>query len=213
MVLSYVRRLLSSKLGDMIVKGEDIGIVTPFTAQKLKLQRMLKYEEISDIEVGTVQLFQGKEKEVIILTTVRSKIFKDSNDETHIGFLSDPRRFNVALTRAKSLLIVIGHPNALSIDEKWHTLLQYCRDNQSYLVSNSDRIKNLKKKFVYFSRKSAKKLQTCEREPVQDAIIRESEQSDNPLVNDVREPEQSDNPLLNDASCLVLQTGNIYCHT
>ena len=61
-----------------------------------------------DIEVASVDAFQGREKDFIVLTCVRA------NEHQGIGFLNDPRRLNVALTRAKFGIIIIGNPKVLS---------------------------------------------------------------------------------------------------
>ncbi|KAJ8676504.1 hypothetical protein QAD02_012291 [Eretmocerus hayati] len=74
-VMRHVHLLLDAKFGTRTLKGKDIGIITPFTSQKIRIKKLLKEANIVDIEVGTVQLFQGKEKEVMIFSTVRNKIF------------------------------------------------------------------------------------------------------------------------------------------
>lgn len=76
-------------------------------------------ENLKDIKVATVDGFQGQEREVIIFSTVRS------NKKNKLGFLSDHRRLNVALTRAKRGLIVIGNQNTLSNDKKWKSWLNW----------------------------------------------------------------------------------------
>lgn len=80
------------------VKAADIGIITPYSAQV----RMLRLQNEHGVEVATVDGFQGREKEVIVLLLVRS------NDDREVGFLLDERRLNVAMTRAKRQLCVVG---------------------------------------------------------------------------------------------------------
>ena len=81
-------------------------------------------EKLDDVEVKTVDGYQGREKEVIIFSCVRS------NPEQNIGFLSEMRRLNVALTRAKRGLIVIGDPSTLRGDKNWQAWLEYVRDSK-----------------------------------------------------------------------------------
>ena len=71
---------------------------------------------------------------MIIISTVRSRTEYLAFDEKHkLGFLSNPKRFNVAITRAQALLIVIGNPYLLEHDEHWKSLLHYCIDNHAYV--------------------------------------------------------------------------------
>ncbi|MBI3547615.1 MAG: AAA family ATPase [Elusimicrobia bacterium] len=81
------------------LKPRDIGVITPYSAQRRRL-RSLSPEP--GVEIGTVDGFQGREKEAIIVSLVRS------NDKGEVGFLEDARRMNVAITRARRLLIVLG---------------------------------------------------------------------------------------------------------
>ncbi|KAI5951393.1 hypothetical protein KGF54_004467 [Candida jiufengensis] len=92
-VKSHVNKLL--ELG---VEPKDIGIIAPYSAQV----QLLKKQIDPTIEISTVDGFQGREKEVIILTLVRS------NDTKEIGFLNEERRLNVAITRSKRQLCIIG---------------------------------------------------------------------------------------------------------
>ncbi|KAI3931804.1 hypothetical protein MKW98_012214 [Papaver atlanticum] len=76
---------------------------------------------MSGIEAGSVEQFQGQEKEVIIISTVRSTVKHNEFDKVHyLGFLSNPRRFNVAVTRTKSLLIIVGNPHIICKDPWVH---------------------------------------------------------------------------------------------
>ncbi|XP_053994760.1 putative helicase mov-10-B.1 [Hylaeus volcanicus] len=121
----YIKKLLDAK-----VKEKNIGVITPFKKQKVMIYKYLNEHGFKDITVGTVEVFQGQEKEVIILTTVRSESFKHDGKE-HIGFLSNAMRFNVAVTRAKNLLIVVGNPTVLCKDKCWKALWDYCDKNNA----------------------------------------------------------------------------------
>jgi superfamily I DNA and/or RNA helicase len=78
-------------------------------------------ERYDSVEVHTVDGYQGREKEVILFSCVRS------NDEGNVGFLADSRRLNVALTRARRGLIVVGDPDTLRSDETWSAWLAHIR--------------------------------------------------------------------------------------
>ncbi|XP_047317361.1 probable RNA helicase SDE3 [Impatiens glandulifera] len=142
---SWFNRFEASKVVEIIrilkdknvVKAEDIGVITPYRQQVLKINKALESFDCSDVKVGSVEQFQGQEKEVIIISTVRSTIRHNEFDRTFcLGFLSNPKRFNVAITRAKSLMIVIGNPHITSKDPYWNTLLWYCVDAGSYIGCN-----------------------------------------------------------------------------
>ncbi len=81
------------------IQPHDIAIITPYVAQVKKLRTMSTEK---GVEIGSVDSFQGREKEVVILSLVRS------NETGEVGFLDDTRRMNVGMTRARRLLIVIG---------------------------------------------------------------------------------------------------------
>lgn len=134
--INYTKKLVHAKIGNRKIKPEDIGIITPFRQQKIMIEQKLIKSKLTNITVGTVEIFQGQEKEVILLTTVRSKVFQNNGKE-HIGFLSNPKRFNVALTRAKSLLIIIGNPAVLCKDKNWNILWQYCKNNDACCIINA----------------------------------------------------------------------------
>ena len=98
------------------VSPRDIAVIAPYAAQVRWLRHHAKHEML---EVDTVDGFQGREKEAVIICTVRS------NNRGEIGFLADARRMNVALTRARRKLIVIGDSATLAVDPFFEQLLQW----------------------------------------------------------------------------------------
>ncbi len=109
------------------VAAKDIAIIVPYAAQ-VRLVRTLARENmlLSGIEINTVDGFQGREKEVVLISTVRS------NATGEIGFLGDRRRMNVALTRARRKLIVIGDSATLGHHAFYQRLLEYFESMGAY---------------------------------------------------------------------------------
>ncbi|MDK2983996.1 MAG: hypothetical protein PWP19_1474 [Thermococcaceae archaeon] len=124
LVKEIVERLLR-----MGVKEEWIGIITPYDDQVDLIQSLVGEE----VEVHTVDGYQGREKEVIVLSFVRS------NTEGELGFLTDLRRLNVALTRAKRKLIAIGDSETLSNHPTYKRFLEFVKRHGRYItVGNAE---------------------------------------------------------------------------
>ncbi|CAL8359245.1 unnamed protein product [Lota lota] len=116
------------------ISPADIGIIAPYRKQSEKIRTLMGRVGLSDVKVGSVEEFQGQEYLVIIMSTVRSNESVQGDDLQNIlGFLSNPKRFNVAITRPKALLIIIGNPHVLVKDPCFHALLQYCFDNGAFI--------------------------------------------------------------------------------
>nr|CAI5863002.1 unnamed protein product [Callosobruchus analis] len=135
MVFKCVQALLklSFQDSDQNVKQEEIGIVTPYIRQVYQLRDYLKYRNIEHVEVGTTETFQGREKRIIIISTVRAQ--KDLllyDKKYRLGFVKQKKRFNVALTRAKAKLIVIGCPHVLCTDRKWRRYIEFSEELGSF---------------------------------------------------------------------------------
>ena len=109
------------KLNKAGVQMKDIGVITPYSIQKLKLQIEKFYSpRFNDLKIESVDGFQGMEKEYIIITAVRSNI------QGKIGFLTSAKRLNVSLTRAKKGLIIIGNYECLSKKNGiWRDLIKF----------------------------------------------------------------------------------------
>ncbi|GJP29827.1 hypothetical protein CLOM_g19923 [Closterium sp. NIES-68] len=130
-VIKYITSLMGYR--SQRVPLTDIGVVTPYRKQMQKLQVQLKGKGMGAVKVGSVEEFQGQERRVVIVSTVRSSQQYVEFDYKHnLGFLANPKRFNVAVTRAKQLLIIVGNPNLLAQDRCWGALLQFCRRNNAY---------------------------------------------------------------------------------
>ena len=104
----------------------DVGIISPYRAQVQYLRRLLTKREYfkpfrRQISINTVDGFQGQERDVIVISLVRS------NDEGQIGFLRDLRRMNVAITRARMKVIILGNRQTMTRHPFYRQLWQYCK--------------------------------------------------------------------------------------
>ncbi len=106
------------------VTASQIGVITPYRAQVQQLRERLR--DLPNLEIDSVDGFQGREKEVIVLSLVRS------NPEGEIGFLDDVRRTNVAFTRARRKLIVIGDSATLSHHPFYQRMLTHLENSGAY---------------------------------------------------------------------------------
>lgn len=101
----------------------DIAVIAPYAAQVRLLRDQF---EGQGPEIGTVDGFQGREKEVVVISLVRSNAINE------IGFLSDRRRMNVALTRARRKLVVIGDSATLGVDDFYQQFFDYVEARGAY---------------------------------------------------------------------------------
>ncbi|ORX53246.1 P-loop containing nucleoside triphosphate hydrolase protein [Hesseltinella vesiculosa] len=131
------------------IHPSQIGVVTPYEGQRayivqyMQSSGSMRKDLYKDIEVASVDAFQGREKDYIILSCVRS------NEHQGIGFLSDPRRLNVALTRAKYGVVILGNPKILSRHPLWHHLLVHFKE-RGCLVDGA--LNNLRVSMIQFNR-------------------------------------------------------------
>ena len=102
----------------------DIGVISPYRAQVQYLRQLLRNQAFFKpyrhlISINTVDGFQGQERDIVLVSLVRS------NEQGQIGFLSDLRRMNVAMTRARMKLILLGDAPTLSQHTFYRALLTY----------------------------------------------------------------------------------------
>ena len=107
-----------ARLTDCGVAASDIAVIAPYNAQ-VSILRDLLLDAYNGIEIGTVDGLQGREKQCVIISMTRS------NNKHDIGFLSESRRMNVAVTRAKRHVCIIGDSDTVSTDNVLHGLMNY----------------------------------------------------------------------------------------
>lgn len=122
LVLQQVAQLLEAG-----VLPTQIAIITPYSAQVDLLRERLIENSHDEIEVGSVDGMQGREQEAVIISLVRS------NYAGEIGFLSETRRMNVAFTRARRKLIVIGDSATVTVEPFFAQFVDYCERQGAYL--------------------------------------------------------------------------------
>uniref|UniRef100_A0A182MNF8 RNA helicase n=1 Tax=Anopheles culicifacies TaxID=139723 RepID=A0A182MNF8_9DIPT len=112
---------------------DDIGIITPYVMQVRSIRRIFDAASLESPKIGSVEEFQGQERKVIILSAVRSSSHYLPRDASNrLGFIAAPKRINVAISRAKVALVVVGNPHLLATDPIWGSLLQKAIDGGSY---------------------------------------------------------------------------------
>ncbi|KAI3738525.1 hypothetical protein L2E82_28559 [Cichorium intybus] len=131
------------------ILDKRIGVITPYEGQRayivnyMSRNGALRQQLYKDIEVASVDSFQGREKDYIILSCVRS------NERQGIGFLNYPRRLNVALTRSRYGIVILGNPKVLSKQPLWNGLMTHYKEHEC-LVEGP--LNNLKQSMVQFQK-------------------------------------------------------------
>ena len=118
MVIKLTEHFIDSGLA-----SSDIAVISPYAAQVRHLNSQI---QIDGLEIGSIDGFQGREKELVIVSLVRS------NAKGEIGFLKDTRRMNVALTRARRKLIVIGDSATICSLPFYEKMLDHFDIHQAY---------------------------------------------------------------------------------
>lgn len=132
---ALVRQIVHTLIDRFGLESQQIGVVTPYQRQVRMLRSTLS-DQHPGIEINTVDQFQGRDKQVIIISCVRS----DSSQQAVRGneILSDERRLNVAITRAKHKLILIGNRKTLTLYEPFVKLFNALRPDQIFMLDHHD---------------------------------------------------------------------------
>ena len=129
------------------INPRDIEVIAVYRRQVLLLRQVLRRINLGAIRVGTIDDYQGQEAKVIIISTVASTgpsaLRRRQNGEGGFGVeearhtvLSDPKRFNVATSRAKALNVIVGHPKALRLFPNWSRLIRKISQNSGLPVGD-----------------------------------------------------------------------------
>ncbi|XP_075170014.1 mov10 RISC complex RNA helicase [Haematobia irritans] len=121
----FLRRLIYDGIDGRPVAQSDIGIITPYRLQNKLIQYQLQDYGWHGIESGSVEAFQGREKQIIIVSLVKSF--------SGLGFVRNPKRLNVILSRPKSLLILMGNPLTLKRHKDFAYIMDECRKHGTFL--------------------------------------------------------------------------------
>ncbi|XP_022807075.1 protein ZGRF1-like [Stylophora pistillata] len=127
------------------VEPAQIGVITLYKSQlnsisnHLAASRATSNAELKSVQISTVDAFQGGEKDLIILSCVRTD---------HIGFIDCDRRTNVALTRAKRHLLIVGNFKMLSCNNVWGKVIEHCRGFPGGLCNSLDFVEKWKKEYA-----------------------------------------------------------------
>jgi AAA domain len=128
-----------------------------YRRQVQSIRLLLRQRGLGQVRVGTVDDYQGQEERIVFISTVLTKPSSlpqhlqraggasavgggagDSSDAQYLGLWNNPKRFNVAITRAKALLVVVGHPAVLTEDPSWKELLRHCASIGAFRGAGAD---------------------------------------------------------------------------
>ncbi len=174
-----VARLLIELVCNMGVLPDQIGVICGYNNQRNFIVSLLNHvarhekdkDRLKEIKVSTVDAFQGQEKEVIILATTRS------NEKLSIGFLDEPKRFNVSVTRARRLLIVVGNFETLKNNNHYCKLYSLAAEKGGLLEAVID-VQNIKQKMINLDGNTARNSRPT-------AVSDESSKLHNPIQFDL----------------------------
>jgi superfamily I DNA and/or RNA helicase len=123
LVAARVKTLLGAGLAP-----RELAVITPYSAQAARIRELIQRElpEVVDLEVDTVDAFQGREKDAVLVSLVRT------NTEGALGFLTELRRMNVALTRPRRHLFVVGDSATLAAHPFYAAFIERSQQEGSY---------------------------------------------------------------------------------
>ncbi len=144
-----VEKVIEAFYNAGLEKGK-LCVITPYKGQRAYLKTMVSHHLAADnqfyesIEINSIDSFQGREKDYVIISAVRS------SDSSGIGFLNDERRLNVALTRSKYGMIIVGNCHSLAKGPFWRSLLAHCSTHR--LIYEGSSVQTLRPSMITFEK-------------------------------------------------------------
>lgn len=114
------------------VAAMDVGIISPYQEQVRVIRSEIESDGMEVPKIGSVEEFQGQERMIILISTVRSKV-RGEDKQFGLGFVNHPKRINVALSRARALLVVFGNPLVIGEDPNWKQIVLSCQKQMCYI--------------------------------------------------------------------------------
>ncbi|XP_019389630.1 PREDICTED: protein ZGRF1 isoform X1 [Crocodylus porosus] len=153
------------------IEGSMIGVITLYKSQMNKVNNLLSgihsdAHEIKAVQVSTVDAFQGAEKEIIVLSCVRTR---------QVGFIDSEKRMNVALTRAKRHLLIIGNLGCLSKNKLWGRVIHHCEGTENGLQHVSQYERQLNNILQYYLERKKEEEREKQKEKLIDKSVSQKE--------------------------------------
>lgn len=115
------------------VRASCVGIITPYAKQVRYIRGLIQEAGLDVPKIGTVEEFQGQERDIILISTVRSLSSEIKTDLVYgLGFVNSQKRMNVAISRGRALVVVFGNRVTLSEDPNWAYLIQMTTKRNTY---------------------------------------------------------------------------------
>jgi putative helicase MOV10L1 len=124
--------LLEKLLDSTTLTPADVAVMATYRRQVVLIRIALRERALGAIRVGTVDDFQGQEEKIIFISTVVTRPTTLDALDSEIGFLNNPKRFNVAISRAMALNVIVGHPLVLLQNALWAELVRECVRRDAY---------------------------------------------------------------------------------
>ena len=130
--------LLADLLATTSVRPTDVAVMATYRRQVTLIRLALRQRDLGAIRVGTVDDFQGQEEKIVFISTVVTRPTTLNALDSDVGFLNNPKRFNVAISRAMALNVIIGHPLVLLQNPLWSELLRDCVRRDAFRGAGSE---------------------------------------------------------------------------